>query len=464
MTVCKQSTFDFQALGGRKVTADFSGGYLSSDGGALLLREVEKAGRLIERLATCFEDGRNPAYVEHPLEQMLRQRIFGLATGYEDLNDFNRLRYDPLHALLAERSDLLGQERLHPEDQGKALAGHATLNRLELGAEGTDGRYKKITPDVNAIEALLIAEGVKRIPRKSKTIILDFDATDDPLHGKQEGAFFHGYYNSYCYLPLYCFCGSIPLWAELRDAKRDACDGTTEALEKIIPAIWKRFGRKTKILLRGDSGFARESIMRWCEDHGVEYVLGLAKNNRLNAELDEAFGEIKATVDAGSELPQRRFADFSYQTQTSWSCQRRVIGKAEWLERGKNPRFIVTNIKKASFAAAELYEEIYCARGDMENRIKEEQMDLFADRTSTHWESSNQLRLWFSAFAHLLVSILRADVLKGTEFAHASVGQIRVKLFKIGARIKVSCRRVHIELVSAYPWIKSFARAHAQTG
>ena len=464
MTVCTQTTFEFQGLGRRKVTADFKGGHLSSDGGGLLLREVEKKLGLIDQLADCFTDLRKQEYVEHPLEQMLRQRILGLALGYEDLNDFNRLRYDPLHALFAERPDLLGLDRARKEDEGKALAGHATLNRLELSAEHVDGRYKKILPDFEAIEDLLITEGVKRIPRRSNTIILDFDATDDPLHGAQEGAFFHGYYKSYCYLPLYCFCGSIPLWAQLRDAKRDACDGTVEALEKIVPAIRRRFGKKVKILLRGDSGFARNAIMEWCEQNDLQYVLGLAKNKRLKAELEGAYGEIAASVEAGAELPQRRFRDFDYQTLKSWGEARRVVGKAEWLERGKNPRFVVTNVPREEMEGSELYEQVYCARGDMENRIKEEQMDLFADRTSTHWKASNQLRLWFSAFAHLLVSTLRADVLKGTELATATVGQIRVKLFKIGARIQVSCRRVHIELVSAYPWFSSFARAHAQSG
>jgi len=353
MTVCTQTTFEFQGLGRRKVTADFTGGHLSSDGGALLLREVEKKLGVIDRLAGCFTDLRRQEYVEHPLDQMLRQRIFGLATGYEDLNDFNRLRHDPLHALLAERPDLLGMDRARKEDEGKALAGHATLNRLELGAEEQDGRYKKIQPDFEAIEDLLIAEGVKRIPRRSNKIILDFDATDDPLHGAQEGAFFHGYYKSYCYLPLYCFCGSIPLWAQLRDAKRDACEGTVEALEKIVPAIRRRFGKKVKILLRGDSGFARDEIMDWCEQNDLQYVLGLAKNNRLKAELEEAYGEIAASVEAGAELPQRRFRDFDYRTLKSWSVQRRVVGKAEWLDRGKNPRFVVTNVPREEMEANE---------------------------------------------------------------------------------------------------------------
>ena len=472
MTDCTQKTFEFQGLERRKITADFSGGYLSSDGGGLILREVEKKMRVIDGLATCFSDHRNQRFVEHSVPELLRQRIFGLALGYEDLNDHDRLRLDPVHALLAGKTDPVGAHRVMQRDQGKALAGHATLNRLELGAEKLDSRYKKIEANPKQIEDLLIREGVKAIPRRSREIVLDFDATDDPLHGDQEGAYFNGYYKSYCYLPLYCFCGSIPLWAELRDCKRDACAGTVEALEKIVPAIRKRFGNKVQIIVRGDSGFARDRIMSWCEKQKkVYYCFGLARNTRLASHLDKSFTELNAGIESGSEtLPVRRFVDFKYRTLKSWRRARRVVGKAEVLKKGKNPRFIVTNIPKKGFDArstkrfqgAALYEKFYCARGDMENRIKEEQLDLFADRTSTHWMSSNQLRLWFSAFAHLILSVLRADVLKGTAFAHATVGEIRLKLFKIAARVTVSCRRIHFELASAYPWANTFDRAHAQ--
>lgn len=243
MTECIQSTFEFQGLGQRKVAADFSGGYLSSDGGGLLLREVEQKLGLIDRVAKCFTDYRHPSFVEHKLEDLLRQRILSLALGYEDLNDHDRLRLDPLHALLAGKADVLGAKRVHEEDRGKALAGHATLNRLELSAEVLDGRYKKIAADPEALEAQLIREGVRRIPRRSREIVLDFDATDDPLHGSQEGAYFHGYYRRYCYLPLYCFCGSIPLLARLRDCKRDASEGTVEALEKIVAQIRRERGQ-----------------------------------------------------------------------------------------------------------------------------------------------------------------------------------------------------------------------------
>ncbi|MEM7390709.1 MAG: IS1380 family transposase [Verrucomicrobiota bacterium] len=473
VTECTQQTFEFQGLGKRKVTADFSGGYLSSDGGGLLLRETELKLGLIDRLAGCFTDGRDQRYVEHSLPELLRQRIFGLSLGYEDLNDHDRLRLDPVHALLAGKKDAVGSERSRMADRGAALAGHATLNRLELGAETQDGRYKKIMPCPEKIEELLIREGVKAIPRRSREIVLDFDATDDPLHGQQEGAYFHGYYKAYCYLPLYCFCGSIPLWAELRDCKRDASAGTVDALKKIIPIIRERFGRKVRIIVRGDSGFARDEIMAWCEDEEeVYYCFGLARNNRLSAELKPLFEKLDKAFESGSEsIPCRRFKDFEYRTLNSWSCSRRVIGKAEVLAKGRNPRFIVTNLpvrgfegeRTERFSAIALYEQFYCARGNMENRIKEEQLDLYADRTSTHWLSSNQLRLWFSAFAHLILSVLRAEVLKGTALADATIGQIRLKLFKIGARVKVSCRRIHFELVSAYPWQNAFARAHRQS-
>jgi hypothetical protein len=470
MTECTQKTFEFQGIGKRKVTADFSGGHLSSDGGGLLIREMESRMGLVKKIASCFEDGRDQRFVEHRLECLIAQRLFGISLGYEDLNDHDRLRLDPLHAVFVGNEDVLGQNRLSPNNQGKALAGRATLNRIELGAEELDGRYKKIAAQQQKLEKLLIEEGVKAIPRRSRQIILDFDATDDPLHGQQEGAYFNGYYRSYCYLPLYCFCGSIPLWAELRDCKRDACDGTVEALKRIVPAIRKRFGRKVRIVLRADSGFAREEILKWCEDHGLYYVVGMPRNDRLYSEIEDLFVDMEQTIESGQlSMPCRRFKEFFYQTLKSWSCKRRLIGKAEILSKGRNPRFIITNFPSEGFVGEDakcysspawLYEKLYCSRGDMENRIKEEQLDLFADRTSAHWMGSNQLRLWFSAFAHLIFSKLRAEVLCGTELAKATVGQIRLKLMKIGARVRVSCRRVHLELVSAYPWQETFIRAY----
>lgn len=469
MADCIQETFEFQGVDGRRVEADFGGGFLSSDGGGLVLRELESRKGLVGRLAGCFWDGRDQRYVEHRLDQLLRQRILSLALGYEDLNDADRLRLDPLQALLAGKEDVLGQDRPLERDKGKALAAHSTLNRMELGAHRTDGRYKKIAPSPEKIEALLIQEGVKAIPRRSRQIVLDADATDDPLHGAQEGRFFHGYYRHYCYLPLYVFCGNIPLYARLRDAKRDASEGTVEALEKIVAAIRRRFGPKVRIILRADSGFAREPIMAWCEANGVHYCLGLARNSRLEAALAGAFAALRERIGGGeAAAPCREFLDFRYRTLDSWSRERRVVGKAEVLPAGDNPRFVVTSLPKEGFAgerpgrfaAAALYEKFYCARGDMENRVKEQQLDMFADRTSTHWMASNQLRLWFSAFAHLLISVLRAEVLRGTALARATVGEIRLRLFKIGARVRVSCRRIHVELASCYPLQEIFAKAH----
>jgi Transposase DDE domain group 1 len=482
MTECRQQTFGFQALGSRRVEADFTGGHLSSDGGALLLREMDRRLGLCDKLARCFSDHRHADFVEHPLAVMVRQRVLGLALGYEDLNDHDRLRTDPLLAAACGRPDLLGQERRHEADKGKPLAGKSTLNRLELGAVQRGGKYRKINADPAAIRDLLLEEGVQAIPRKSQVIVLDFDATDDPLHGNQEGRFYHGYYRDYCYLPLYCFCGDIPLWAELRKSDRDASRGTVEALQKIVPAIRRRFGKKVAIVVRGDSGFCREEIMAWIEQEpGVHHVLGLARNARLQKLLEPTFGQVRAAHAAacaaarreGREEPRasRGFAELSYRTQKSWSRARRVIGKAEVTGDKDNPRFIVTDLKGDESWAADLpafasgrdfYEKFYCGRGDMENRIKEQQLDLFADRTSTAAMSSNQLRLWLSTFAYLLVSRLRGMVLKGTVLARATAGTIRLRLLKVAALVTVSVRRVHVRLAGAFPLQDVFATARAR--
>ena len=470
MTHCRQKVFQFQGLNSRKVTVDFKGGYLSSEGGALILREMERRHRILRKLSRCFVDLRNQGFVEHRPEELLAQRINGIILGYEDINDHDRLRLDPVHALLAGKTDITGEKRIRKADRGKALAAHATLNRLELGACGGDGRYYKILANAESIEALLISEGLKAIPPQSKEIVLDFDATDDPLHGQQEGAYFHGYYKSYCYMPLYCFCDNIPLWAQLRDCKRDGSDGTEEALAKIVPEVRRRFGKKMRIIVRADSGFARDAIMNFCEKEKLYYCFGLAKNPTLKELMKNTFEEMLQEIEAGqSALPYRQFIEFGYRTTKSWSRFRRVVGKAEMLAKGKNPRFVVTNLPAEGFAgdaperfaARRLYEQFYCARGDMENRIKEQQLDLFADRTSTHFKASNQLRLWFSSFAHLILSRLQAEVLKGTQWARATIGQIRLKLFKIAARVRISCRRIHFELASSYPYWQDFAKAHA---
>lgn len=481
---CIQESFAFQDLGGRKVVADFSGGVISSDGGALLLREMDRVAGLCRRVAGCFTDGRDARFVEHELEVLVAQRIQALALGYEDLNDHERLRRDPLLAAACGCTDVLG-ERRHGADKGCPLAGKSTLNRLELGAESTDARYRKIRAHPEKLQTLLLERGVAAIPKQSAVIVLDFDATDDPLHGAQEGRFFHGYYGHYCYLPLYCFCGDIPLWAQLRTANRDASDGALAALQAIVAAVRERHGKEVIILVRADSGFCREEVMRWIEAApNVEYVFGLARNSRLTTLLEPAFVQTATLLDedlmlaaagAGATArPQvegtaRTFAELHYSTRKSWSRERRVIGKAEITGGKDNPRFIVTSLTgKEAWAAAHamlrsgrsLYEEFYCARGDMENRIKEQQLDLFGDRTSTAYLASNQLRLWFSTFAYLLLRGLRACALKGTRLAAATAGSLRLHLLKIGAQITVSVRRIYVRLSSAFALADVFAEAH----
>lgn len=469
-TDCPQSTFAFQDLGSRKIKADFRGGYLSGDGGgSLFLREVESRCGIIKAFSRCFDDRRNKDRIEHPVADLLAQRINGLILGYEDLNDHDDLRCDPAHALAVGKTDLEGKNRRDPKDYGKPLAAHATLNRLELSAQTPDSRYKKIVADPEAIKDFIITQGVKAIPRKSEEIIIDFDATDDPLHGHQEGAHFHGYYRHYCYLPLYAFCGNIPLWAELRECRIDGAKGTVEALGKIIPAIRQRFGKKVRIILRGDGGFAREAIMAFCESRReVFYCLGYSTNARLAKAVSAPLWKLRqehCDEHGAVENPVRRFTELRYRTLESWSRERRVIAKLELLPGKTNLRFIVTNLPGGGLADAadpkrfqskELYENFYCARGEMENRIKEQQMDLFADRTSTHWMASNQLRLWFSVIAHIIMNRLKACVLKGTELEKASIGQIRLKLFKMAVRIKISVRRVLLEFAKSYSRKKLF--------
>lgn len=454
MTDCKQANFGFQALGRRKVEADFSGGHLSSDSGVLLIGELDQRLRLSDTFARCFSDSRDQRLIEHSVPELIRQRVYGLVAGYEDINDHERLKYDPLLATAVGKEDPLGEDRC-ARDQGKALAGKSTLNRLELGAHKQAGLHK-IHADADAIESFFIEAGVAAIPGNSKEIILDFDATDDLIHGMQEGRFYNGYYRNYCYLPLYCFCGNIPLLAQLKTSDIDASTGTVEALKKIVPALRKRFGKKAKIIVRGDSGFCRDEILKWCEDNNVFYCIGLAKNTRLIQQLNNAlFCARAAALLCGGHATE--FDEFEYRTLKSWSCTRRVIGKAQIMPNGENPRFIVTNLSAESsdpaarFAPRRLYKELYCARGEMENRIKEQQLDLFSDRTSTGWMASNQLRLWFSTLAQLLVELLRSHALAGTRLAKATTGTIRQELLKCAASVRISVRRVYIRMCTSFP-------------
>jgi hypothetical protein len=457
-TECNPNQLEFHALGRRSVIGRFDGGRITSDGGGLLLREVDARIGLMDRLTTCFDDYRNPDLIEHPVRSLLAQRIYGLALGYEDLNDHDVLRSDSLLAMLVGKQDLTGQQRLRDRDKGNPLAGSSTLNRLELSepGEAAGNRYKRIVADPQALDRLLVDLFIDSHKKAPREIWLDLDATDDPLYGHQEGRFFHGYYKCYCYLPLYIFCGEHLLCARLRPSNRDASAGSVEELQLIVAQIRKRWP-KTRINIRGDSGFCRESIMSWCEAHHVGYLLGLARNARLvraiGGELREAREKHQRTG-----KPARCFRDFHYRTRKSWSRSRRVIGKAEYLTKGSNPRFVVTNLPPSRAGAKRLYEKLYCARGDMENRIKEQQLDLFADRTSAATMTANQLRLWFASFAYVLLEALRRIGLQGTQLARAQSGTIRLKLLKLGARLKITVRKVWLSFSETYPYQNEFAQ------
>jgi len=449
-TECSTDWFGFARVEGRDVVAAFDGGAITSDAGALLLGSTNRAIKLIDRFAGCFRDGRCQELVEHRVETLVGQRVLGIALGYEDLNDHDELRHDPVMAVLA------GKLEAHRKDCAP-VAGKSTLNRLELSRpEAT--RYHKIAHDAAAIEELLVDLFIETHKQPPEEIILDLDATDDPLHGRQEGRFFHGYYDCYCYLPLYVFCGDQLLAAKLRTANIDASAGAMEEIARIVGQVrkpWPDVG----ILLRADSGFAREAVMAWCEANGVDCIFGLAKNKRLAraiaAELIQAKKESKT-----SGNPARRFKEFNWSTRKSWSRERRVIAKAEWTQDKANPRFIVTSLSQAKGDARHLYEKVYCARGEMENRIKECQLDLFADRTSTATFSANQLRLWFAAMAYVLIDSLRRIALPGTDLAQATCATIRRKLFKIGALVTISVRRIKLAMASGCPYQTVFAQAH----
>jgi hypothetical protein len=456
----------FQDLGARKVVADFSGGTLSSDGGVLLLRQVDQQMGLTRALAGCFRDTRDARWVDHSVAQLLAQRLYGMALGYEDLNDHELLRRDPLLAAACEKLDPLGGDRVLPQFRDAALAAPATLNRLELSNHKRT-RCHKLSHDPEQVEACLLKMGARSLPKHAREVVLDLDAVGPLLYGQQEGRFFHGYYGDYCYLPLYVFCGNVPLWAQLRTADRDAADGAVEAIRKIIAAIRQRC-RKVRIILRGDSGFAREELMALCESQrGVYYCMGLQQNPRLLAKVQKPLAGARTRQILCAGVPTREFIEFDYATLGTWSCQRRVIAKAEVTAEGQNPRFVVTNLPAEGFAEdqdptrfgpARLYEEFYCARGQMENVLKQQLLDLKADRLPTHDLGSNQLRLWLSALAYLLLERLRAVGLAGTELAQATVGSVRLKLLKVAGQVTVSVRRVYVQLSSAWPWQQLFAR------
>ena len=451
-TECNPMLFDFARVEGRAVVASFDGGRLTSDAGALLLGAADRVIGLTRRLAACFTDARNPTLVEHAVATLVMQRVVGIALGYEDLIDHDDLRHDPVMATLAGK---LAARRA----DCAPLAGKSTLNRLEL-SRPEPTRYARLAADTVAIEALFVDLFLDAHARAPKQITLDLDATDDPLHGHQEGRFFHGYYDCYCYLPLYVFCGRHLLAAKLRRSNIDAAAGAVEEVARIVRRIRARWPR-VRILLRADGGFAREALMVWCEANRVDFLFGLARNARLVEEIAAEMTAARAEAEATGK-PARRFRDFTWSTLDSWSRTRRVVGKAEWTQGEANPRFVVTSLAPAEADARHLYEAIYCARGEMENRIKECQLDLFADRTSAATMRANQLRLWFASAAYVLLCALRRIGLAHTEFATATCATIRLKLLKIGALVRVSVRRIHIAMASACPSQHAFALAHAR--
>jgi len=443
-TQCSQDELAFGTSGGRKLVGAFDGGAITSNGGVVLLGAADKALGLSERLAKCFRDLRVADAVTHSVADLLRQRIFGIALGYEDLIDHDALRHDPALTAVLDKP-------------GGQLAGKSTLNRLEhAGKIGLD-RHHKLDHDTAAIARLPVDLFVEAHREPPVRIVIDLDATDDPLYGEQEGRHFHGYYDCYCYLPLYIFCGRHLLAAKLRTSSVDAADGSVAEVARIVAQIRERWPR-VSIVIRADSGFCRDDLMSWCETNNVQYVLGLAGNKRLAARIAPEMRKAKRKAKRTGQ-PAREFADFAYRTRKSWSCKRRVIGKAEWTKGEANPRFIVTNVHPAFGGARFLYETVYCQRGEMENRLKECQGELFADRTPAPTMRANQLRLWLSSFAYILMCAVRRIGLAGTKLEIATCGTIRLALLKIGALVTISVRRVKLAFASACPAREVFTLA-----
>jgi len=462
-TESQPGTYHFGQLGRRQVIADFSGGQITSDSGLVLIAQLDRHYRITERFAECFEDHRDSKRVQHSLDDLIAQRVYGLVQGYEDLNDHDQLRVDPMFGIA------LGKlESQHP--RCAPLAGKSTLNRLEQAKSPKDisanDRYLRIAIKPRAIEQLLIDLFFDLSGKAPKSIFIDLDVTDDPVHGQQEQAFFNGYYNHECYAPLLIFCGHHLLAAKLRPSNVDPAAGALEELQRIIPQIQQRWSQ-TQIIVRGDSAYARDEIMSWCEQQGVDYVLGLPSNERLQRmtyELEsKALAEFERCQTVAPPLrPTLWFRSLHYRTLDSWSRYRRVVCKLTYDVDGAKRRFVVTSLPASQVIPSSLYTDYYCQRGDMENRIKEHQLDLFSDRTSAHAFGSNQLRLWFSSLAYVLMQALRQHCLSQTELATAQLGTIRTKLLKLGAQIRLSVRRVLIAISSSCPFQTVFATAYRQ--
>lgn len=453
--------YNFKNIGNRRVEGRFDGGEISSDGGGLLLREVEQHFGIIKQLSGCFTDYRDSSYTDHSVYALLCQRIFGIALGYEDLNDHDDLRRDTLFSTIVGKEEPTGCDRRQDSDTGCALASKSTLNRLELTPADSDNsnRYKKVVADFDKIPPLFVKYFLQTKTIVPKEIVIDADPSDDPLHGNQEGRFYHGYYGCYCYLPLFICCGDDILCAVLLKGNASLPQELLKQLEWIIAMI-REVWPDVKITVRGDCAFQSDDVMSWCEKNDVDYILGLARNRRLEDKIKDLRVEARSLFDEKEE-PARLYSDFMYRTKDSWSRSRRVVTKVEHNPKGPNCRFVVTSKSSENHKPKDLYENGYCPRGDMENRIKEFQLYLFSDRTSTSLMRSNQLRLWFSAVAYVLLNALRKFALKSTEFAKAQCHTIRTKLFKIGASVKVSVRRIYFSWSSSYPYKKTFSKVYS---
>ena len=455
-TECTPALFEFEPVEGKKVVAGFDGGTITSDAGGLLLGQLDRGLGLIRRMAGCFTDRRDPRLIEHTVETLIGQRVFGLALGYEDLNDHDQLRHDPVFAVLAGKLEA-------KRSDCAAVAGKSTLNRLEHTPKRQAEKYHKIDYDAASLEALFVDIFLDAHKRPPKEIVIDLDPTDDRIHGEQEGRFYHGFYDSYCFLPLYVFCGRFLLNSKLRPSNIDGAAGAIDEMARIVAQIRARWP-KVRIVLRGDSGFCRENLMVWCEANGIDFLFGLAPNARLKAVLAPEAWEAERRCETTGKAA-RVFKDFAYQTEKTWRRARRVVGKAEHLpslndRSGANPRFVVTSLPRTRIEARALYEDLYCARGEMENRIKEQQLDLFADRTSSATMKANQLRLWFSSMAYVLLNELRRIALRHTRFADGTCGSIRLKLLKTGALVRRSVRRIKFAMASGFPCHNEFALAY----
>src|SRR5215468_7601652 len=460
MTECKTKRFDFHALSNREVIGHFDGGDISSDAGGLLLREVEQRTGILKQFAECFTDYRKQEWIEHPVQDLLAQKAYAMCLGYEDLNDHDQLRADPGLAVMVGKTDPKGEHRIESRNRGKALAGKSTLNRLELTKADASAaeRYKKIVMNPEAIDQMMVDQFLDAHPQPKPQIILDMDATDDPIHGHQEGRFFHGYYDCYCYLPLYIFCDEFLLSAKLRTSDIDPAKGALEDLKRVVSQIRKRWP-KVHILVRGDSGFCRDAIMTWCERQGIDYVFGLAKNSRLLKEIEADMKAAEAKYFHSGE-PVRIFKNFRYRTlEDTWSRTRRVVAKAEHLKKGSNPRFVVTSLPQYQFPAPIVYQTIYSLAEIWKTESRNSRWDCLPIGSVPNPYVEINSRLYCSSIAYLLMHALRRLALKGTDLENAQCTTIRLKLLKIGAQIEVTVRRVWFRFAASYPYKQSFQQA-----